>query len=103
MSRVDSPLRGRLIFSVGARRSGTYWLQRIIAAHPLVAEVPSETHLFSHGIAPLMERFQHEDPTSPEVGSVFAERGAVLDAVRDLCDTVFSGFLQPGQEYVAER
>ena len=46
-----------MIFNAGARRSGTYWLQRITCAHPAVAEVPSETYIFSHGIAPLMERF----------------------------------------------
>ncbi len=91
-----------MIFNVGARRSGTYWLQRITCAHPAVAEVPSETYVFSHGIAPLMERFHH-DPDYNETGQVFARRERVIAAVRDLCDTVFGEFVQEGQTHAAER
>ena len=68
---VDCP-PVQMIFNVGARRCGTYWLQRITCAHPAVAEVPSETYVFSHGIAPLMERFHHDDPEYEEVGQVYA-------------------------------
>jgi hypothetical protein len=103
MSRADSPLRGRMIFNVGSRRSGTFWLQRIVAAHPEVAAVPSETHLFSHGLAPLFERFQHSLRSSSTVGTVFVEREAVLDAARDLSDVVFAGMLEPGTKRLAER
>ena len=92
-----------MIFNVGARRSGTYWLQRIVCAHPDVAEVPSETYLFSHGVAPLMERFQHTDPGLREVGQVYAERDAVLSAIRGLCDSVFGAFAAGGEPHVAER
>jgi hypothetical protein len=92
-----------MIFNVGARRSGTYWVQRIVCAHPTVAEVPSETHVFSHGIAPLMERFQHEDPGAQEVGRVYADRERLIAAVRALCDTVFGAFAQAGEQHVAER
>jgi hypothetical protein len=92
-----------MIFNVGARRSGTYWLQRIVCAHPAVAEVPTETHVFSHGIAPLMERFQHEDRGSREVGRVYADRERLMAAVRALCDTVFGEFAQAGERHVAER
>jgi hypothetical protein len=92
-----------MIFNVGARRSGTYWLQRIVCAHPAVAEVPSETYVFSHGIAPLMERFQHEERGSQEVGRVYADRARVVAAVRALCDTVFGEFAGAGETHVAER
>src|SRR4051794_2982651 len=102
MSRADSPLAGRMIFNVGARRSGTLWLQRVVTAHPDVAAVPSETHLFSHGIAPLFERFQHGAMGSTEVGRVYVERDAIVDAVRDLCDTVFAPMLG-GRARLAER
>lgn len=99
----SSPLAGRMIFNVGARRSGTYWLQRIVTAHPAVGSVPSETHLVSHGIAPLLERFQHEDPGSTEVGRTYAERGELLAALRAVCDVAFGTHLGPGQAWVAER
>jgi hypothetical protein len=91
-----------MIFNVGARRSGTYWLQRIVCAHPEVAEVPSETHLFSHGLVPLLERFQHRDPAAPDVGFVYADRAAVIGHLRALCDTVFDGFRE-GRPVVSER
>ena len=74
LSRAESPLKDRMIFCFGARRSGTYLLQRIVGAHPLVSQVPSETHIFSHGLVPLLERFRHEDPESLEVGSMYVER-----------------------------
>lgn len=92
-----------MIFNVGARRSGTYWLQRITCAHPAVAEVPSETYVFSHGIAPLMERFHHDDPAYEEVGKVFTDRARVIASVRSLCDTVFGEFMEDGQTHASER
>ena len=103
MGRADSPLRERMIFNFGARRSGTFWLQRIVTAHPAVSAVPSETYLFSHGVSPLLERFQHSARSSPEVGAVYVDRDNLIDAVRDLCDTVFGQFLEAGTERVAER
>src|SRR4051794_40275276 len=103
MSRADSPLSSRMIFNVGSRRSGTYWLQRIVSAHPDVAAVPSETHLFAGGIAPLFEGFQHSLRSSAKVGEVYVEREAALDATRDLCDVVFAGAVEPGAARIAER
>ena len=103
MSRAESPLRGRMIFNVGSRRSGTFWLQRIVTAHPDVSAVGSETHLFSHGIAPLTERFHHAALGSGQVGSTFIERDALLDALRDFCDAVFAPMIEPGRARLAER
>ena len=103
MSRARSPLHGRMIFNVGSRRSGTFWLQRIVTAHPDVSAVGSETHLFSHGIAPLAERFHHAALGSAQVGTTFIERDVLLDSLRDFCDTVFAPMLEPGRERLAER
>jgi LPS sulfotransferase NodH len=41
---------------LGAPRSGTTWLQRILAAHPAVA-TPQETHLLDLYLAPLYSRW----------------------------------------------
>jgi hypothetical protein len=103
LGREDSPLRDRLIFSFGVQRSGTYWLQRIIGAHPEVSEVPSETQLFYRGIDPLYEVFHHGSRGSPIAGEMFVERDELLDATRDFCDRVLSSYLKPGHRYLAER
>lgn len=106
MSRDSSPLRGCLIFIVGARRSGTNWLQRIVGAHPAVASVPSETYLFSHGLQPLVERFHHGLVGSGQTGFVYMDRDAMLDGLRDFADAVFEGLratLDPGAERIVER
>ncbi|MFY9588476.1 MAG: sulfotransferase [Actinomycetota bacterium] len=105
MSRAASPLRDRMIFLVGARRSGTNWLQRVVGAHPDVALVPSETYLFSRGIAPLRERFHHGVKGSPGTGFIFMEEADLLDALRDLCDRALLPFLEAeaGATRLAER
>lgn len=95
-----------MIFVVGARRSGTNWLQRILCTHPAVAGVPSETYLFRYGVAQLAERFHQSAPRSTTTGSVYMERGAMLDALRDLCDAVFTGVLAataPNASRLVER
>lgn len=92
-----------MIFNVGARRSGTYWLQRVVCAHPDVAEVPSETYLFSMGISQLVERFQHEDKRSAEVAKVWIDRPRLIDSLRWFCDSVFEPLLEPPATRLAER
>ncbi|MCL4421664.1 MAG: sulfotransferase [Actinobacteria bacterium] len=91
MGRKDSQLRNRMIFVVGARRSGTKWIQRAIASQPGVLSVPSETHLFAYGIAPLAERVHHGAAASARSGALYVDRDLFLDAVRDLCDRLFLG------------
>jgi len=92
-----------MIFNVGARRSGTLWLQRVVAAHPDVAAIPTESHLFSHGIAPLLERFHHGARSSPQLGALYVDREVLLDAAREFCDRIFGELLDPGKRYLAER
>lgn len=106
MGRTDSPLRERMLFVVGARRSGTNWVQRVLTAHPGVVAVPTETYLFARGLAPLEQRFQHAAIGSLKVGSIYMPRDDMLDAFRDLCDRVFGGILEaldPGAQYLLER
>lgn len=92
-----------LVFVVGARRSGTYWLQRILTSHPQVDGVPSETYLFSEGVAPLLRRLHNGARSSPQVGAVYAERVAVIRGLRGLCDSVLGPYLEPGSRYLVER
>lgn len=48
------------LFVVGAPRSGTTWLHRMLSQHPDVAAMPHELTLFSSYLAPLAERFAQE-------------------------------------------
>lgn len=95
-----------MIFVVGARRSGTNWLQRAVAAHPRVVAVPSETYLFSEGLAELRKRFHHGAVASSRTGAMHVDRDVLLDALRDLCDAVFLDLMRgidPGAERLVER
>ena len=106
MTQADSPLRDRLVLVVGARRSGTNWLGRILTTHPQVVGLPSETHIFSHGAAPLAERVQHANPGSMAMGKTFVDRERFLAAVRGLLDEVLLDNLErlgPDARYLLER
>jgi hypothetical protein len=102
----DSPLRNRLVFLVGAQRSGTNWLQRLLATHPDVVALPSETQLFTIGIEVLAERVQHGVLSSTSTASVYMERSEFVSAARGFCDAAFAGVadrLHPGARRVVER
>jgi hypothetical protein len=106
VTRADSPLKGRLIFALGCRRSGTNWLQRILAARPDVVGMPTETHLFSDGLAPLEERFQHTTPNLPKTAVTYMSRDGFVDALRDFADRVFEEnmpLIAPDAHYLVER
>jgi hypothetical protein len=92
-----------MVFVVGARRSGTFWLQRMLTAHPQIVGVPTESHLFSHGLSPLLERFHHGVKGSTQVGAVYVDRTALTLALRNLCDTAFAPFLVPPATRLSER
>ena len=93
----------RMVFVVGARRSGTLWVQRILAAHPMVSEVPTETYLFSYGISQVFDRLQHGLISSQRVASVYADRDEVVAATRDLCDAIFRRFARTERSLLVER
>jgi hypothetical protein len=106
VTRDESPLRDRMVFLVGAQRSGTNWLQRLLATHPDVVALPSETQLFTVGIEVLAERVQHGVLSSTSTASVFMERREFVAAARAFCDTAFAGVadrLHPGARRVVER
>lgn len=82
-----------MIFVVGARRSGTLWVERMLSAHRDVRALPSETHLFSHGIRPMADRISHGILSAPDVGALYMDREPFLAATRALCDAIMLPFL----------
>ena len=106
MGVVDSPLRDTMVFLVGARRSGTNWLQRVLATHPDVYAIPSETHLFYDGLRPLSDRIQHGAVEGRRTGAVFMDRGDFVESARGFCDRLYGGLRErsdPGASRIVER
>ncbi|MBV9486974.1 MAG: sulfotransferase [Frankiaceae bacterium] len=86
---AEIDLRGRVVFLVGARRSGTNWLHNLMAVHPRIARVPSETHLI-YTLAELQGRFQHGLLGSANTGTTYLPRKDLIDSFRQLCDKAFA-------------
>jgi hypothetical protein len=78
-----------MVFLVGARRSGTNWLHTLMALHPRLVNVPSETHLF-YTLAELQKRFQHGLLSSPNTGATYLPRAELIASFRQLCDRAFA-------------
>jgi len=105
MGVADSPLRNRVLFVQGAPRSGTTWLSAVLATHPGVAGILSESHLFDRGVNHLFDNFEGSGPTSSFLAS-YLSRPALVDLVRDLCDGVFLSVreaVKPDAELVMEK
>jgi hypothetical protein len=99
-------LTGRMVFLVGAPRSGTNWLQRMLAAHPQVVALPSETHLFSHGLKHLDAQVQHGLLTSPATGTVYLPREEWVAAMREFCVLAYgrvADAIDPDARVIVER
>ncbi len=88
MGIADSPLRDRMIFVQGAPRSGTTWLQMLLATHPQIAGVEPESHLFEFGVDRLFDNFEGRRKHLRGL-SAYVEREELVDLVRDLCDGLF--------------
>jgi hypothetical protein len=82
------PASPRVVFLVGAPRSGTTWLQSLLGAHP--ADVtPQETDLFAAFVGPLQEAWDTQAARSP--AEQRARRLKGLPAILD--DDQYAGLL----------
>jgi Sulfotransferase family len=91
-----SPLHQRVVIVLGAARSGTTWLHRLLSASPLIAGTETgETWLFPD-VAPLW---------ADDVRDVAGD-GLTLTALRAFCDDLLSGLLRQSDgpaAYVCEK
>lgn len=79
-----------LLFVVGAPRSGTTWLQILLAQHPAVA-TRGETHLFEHFIGPAMRNWENLDGALREMGpSLVMDRDVFLEHQRKFAREVYA-------------
>ena len=98
-----SPLHERVVFVVGAPRSGTTWLQQLLLVHPLIA-TGGESHLFCEGLPAIFENFANRDVTSHL--STWVCEGELLAACRSLADGVFTAMRdgsRPAARMVLEK
>lgn len=101
-----SPLQDRLVFVVGAPRSGTTWLQRVLSTHPDVLVLPSETHLFSYGLSTLRDRTQSAVVGGPSTATWFMPPEEFADAARQFADAALGSYVRrtrPDALRVVER
>lgn len=87
--------RQDLVLIIGCPRSGTTWLQLMLAYHPRVATV-NETHIFSKFLGPALESWDDlsDSPRSIGLGSLYSReeflehlRSVVRDAVQRIART----------------
>ncbi|HEY1740895.1 MAG TPA: sulfotransferase, partial [Acidimicrobiia bacterium] len=101
-----------MIALVGAPRSGTTWLQTLLASHDAIVS-PQETNLFSRYVAPLEERWCYEarGSVAERQQRRFTGLGAVLTAaefhgeVGHFVDDVLRSIaaLKPGATILVEK
>jgi predicted O-methyltransferase YrrM len=97
------------VFIVGAQRSGTTWVQRLLGAHSGTV-TGQESHLFSGYLAPLWQRWQFESDFRAS-GSRTIGLGCYLteeqftDLLRRIAREVFAGLEQakPGTVLLVEK
>lgn len=96
------------LFVVGSPRSGTTWLQLLLAQHEEVA-TGKETQLFTHYVKRLSDRWQ-EELREAEVATTNGLTRVLSpeefqDAIRAFCDQVFSKLREnrPDARFVLEK
>jgi hypothetical protein len=105
MGLADSPLRDRVLFVTGVPRSGTTWLSHMLGAHPEIAGVGRESHLFDLGVNALFDNFEREGEWEQFL-SGYLDRPELVALVRDLCDGVLLRMREregPSSSWVLEK
>jgi predicted O-methyltransferase YrrM len=82
------------VFVVGAQRSGTTWVQRLLADHPAIVS-GQESHLFARYLAPLWQRWQLEQQLRDRGGRTiglgcYLTEEELLEECRGLARRVFA-------------
>ena len=99
---ASSPLFGKVLFIVGSPRSGTSWLQQIVATHPYLA-TGCESHLFCEGLSGLWEL---DRVRKTQMGlRTWVTRPDFIRAVRAMTDEIFAAALDaaPGSTHILEK
>lgn len=103
MTRNDRPEDSDLLFIVGSPRSGTTWLQLLLAHHPAVA-TEGETHLFEHFVGPALRNWETLDAAPREMGpSLVMERERFVQRQREFAREVYALTAGPETRVVVDK
>lgn len=98
-----------LILIVGAQRSGTTWVQRLLASHPAIAG-GQESHLFSGYLGALWQRWQDEQSHRTAGGRTiglgcYLTEDELLEEMRGLAERILGRVRQskPGATFIVEK
>jgi|GEM_PF-987435 len=89
-SPTASPTYRKAIFVIGAPRSGTTWLQQMMAVHPDVA-TSGESHLFCEGFDRLIQNHEEPDPFLRPYQhlATWVSRARLVELLRGVHDELF--------------
>ena len=95
-----------LIFVVGGPRSGTTWLQRLIASHPLIS-TGQESNLFLYYISPLLKRWRTEhkefDDRGPNGLCCYVKKNEFIEYVETFARSLLSNIEIPENGFFLEK
>lgn len=92
------------VFLVGCPRSGTTWLQLLLAQHPRVATL-RETHLFPEYVSPMLRRHRNRDPERAVGVGAIVDDQQFEEMCRRFVSTVLDQALQdkPDADVILEK
>src|SRR4051812_34117705 len=105
MGLAVSPLRDRVLFVEGSPRSGTTWLNGLLATHPDIAGSAIELHLFERGVGRLFDNHEEWGALGAGIAPMLS-REEVADLARDVCDRILLRLCdktKPDARYVLEK
>lgn len=91
------------VFVVGCQRSGTTWVQLLLARHPHVSTA-NETHLVNRFLGPAVRAWDELSEDPRDVGlPTLCSGSEFLDTVRGLGREVIARIAEPGARVVVEK
>src|SRR5690606_1781661 len=92
--QTTKALDKQFVFVIGAPRSGTTWLVRMLAAHPAMASIPHELTLFNRYFQPWLAQYDfeadmHEQGKWTKGMAVLFDRKEFHELVQEFAERVY--------------
>ena len=110
LAQLPKALDKQFVFVIGAPRSGTTWLVRMLTEHRSVASIPKELTIFSRYMAPWVEQYEmelaHHEQGKWSMGMPMLFDRQQFDALlRDLLDRFYGKVLgtNPAATHIVDK